>query len=143
GQLATGNNLAFTASLKYFAGDFQFQVAGYATGTTGMGNYQADSLGLESGFLGTPLYLAEADIQYNNGGFSAKALGTYASLPDAQNINAAFASNVFKSMYGFYGELAYDLLHNTGTNKQLVGFARYENLDLNHTIPTNGINDPT
>ena len=143
GQLATGNNLALNASLKYFAGDLQFQVSGYMSGTTGMGNYQADSLGLESGIFGSPLYLGEADIQYNHGGFSAKALGTYASLPDAQKINAAFASNVFKAMYGAYAEVAYDLLHNTGTTKQLVGFARYENLNLNHEIPANGITDPT
>lgn len=143
GQLATGNNLAFTASLRYFAGDFQFQVSGYGGGTTGMGTYQADSLGLESGLLGTPIYLGEADIQYNKGGFAAKLLGTYVSYPDAGKVNAAFASNVFKAMYGAYGELAYNLLYHTRSRHQLVGFVRYENLDLNHEVPAGGIQDPT
>ena len=143
GQLATGNNLALTASLRAFAGDFQFQVSGYAGGTTGIGAYQADSLHLQSGTFGSPMYLGEADIQYNNGGFSAKALGTYVSLPDAANINSAYANNVSKAMYGAYGEIGYDLLHNTGSKHQLVAFGRYENLDMNDKIPQNGINDPT
>lgn len=143
GQLATGDNLALTASLRYFTGDFQFQVSGYAGGTTGVGAYQADSLSLQSGMFGSPLYLGEADIQYNNGGFSAKALGTYVSLPDASNINSAFGSNVPKTMYGAYGEIAYDLLHNTGSKHQLVAFGRYENLNMNTSIPQNGITDPT
>ncbi|SEA64825.1 Phosphate-selective porin O and P [Arachidicoccus rhizosphaerae] len=143
GQLASGNNLALTASLRYFVGDFQFQVSGYMSGTTGMGNYQADSLGLASGPFGTPLYLGEADVQYNKGGFSAKALGTYVTMPDASKVNNAFASNVFKTMNGIYGELSYDLLHNTGSHQQLIGFGRYEYLNLNDEIPSNGIKDPT
>lgn len=143
GQMATGDNLAVTASLRYFIGDFQFQVSGYAGGTTGLGAYQADSLHLQSGVFGTPIYLGEADVQYNQGGFSAKALGTYVSLPDASNINSAFGNNVPQAMYGAYGEIAYDLLHNTGSKHQLVAFCRYENLDLNAQIPQNGINDPT
>lgn len=143
GQLATGNNLALTASLRAFMGDFQFQVSGYMGGTTGMGAYQADSLHLQSGIFGSPLYLGEADVQYNNGGFSAKALGAYVSLPDAANINSAFANNVPKTMYGAYGELAYNLLYNTDSKHQLVAFGRYENLNMNQTIPQNGITDPT
>jgi hypothetical protein len=143
GQLATGDNLAFTASVRYFLGDFQFQVSGYVGGTTGLGAYQADSLHLQSGMFGNPMYLGEADIQYNHGGFSAKALGTYVSLPDANNINTAFASNVPEAMYGAYLELAYNLLHNVNDKKQLVMFGRYEKLDLNNKIPVSGIIDPT
>ncbi len=143
GQMATGDNLALTASLRYFTGDLQFQVSGYAGGTTGFGAYQADSLHLQSGIFGSPIYLGEADFQYNHEGFSAKALGTYVSLPDASDINSAFANNVPQTMYGVYGEIGYDLLHNMGSKHQLVAFARYENLDLNARIPQNGISDPT
>ncbi|ANI89869.1 hypothetical protein A9P82_11570 [Arachidicoccus ginsenosidimutans] len=143
GQLATGDNLALTASLRYYLGDFQFQVSGYAGGTTGVGAYQADSLGLKSGTFGTPMYLGEADLQYNNSGFSFKALGTYVSYPDAANVNSAYASNIFQAMYGAYGEVGYDLLHNMGTKKQLVAFGRYERLNMNSKIPQNGITDPT
>lgn len=143
GQMATGNNLALTASLRYYMGDFQFQVSGYTGGTTGLGTYQADSLHLQSGIFGSPIYLAEADFQYDHEGFSAKALGTYVSLPDASNINSAFANNVPQTMYGMYGEIGYDLLHKSGSKHQLVAFARYENFNLNAKIPQNGISDPT
>lgn len=143
GQLATGNNLALTASLRAFTGDFQFQVSGYIGGTTGLGAYQADSLHLQSGMFGSPLYLGEADVQYNNGGFSAKALGTFVSLPDAGNINSAFANNVPQEMGGAYLEFGYDLLHSSGQKRQLVAFARGEALTLNNKIPQNGISDPT
>lgn len=143
GQLATGDNLTFTASVRYYLGDFQFQVAGYAGGTTGMGAYQADSLHLQSGMFGNPMYLGEADIQYNHGGFSFKALGSYVSLPDAQSVNAAFAKNIPEAMYGMYAEVAYDLLHQLNIKKQLVAFGRYERLDMNAKIPASGIIDPT
>lgn len=147
GQLATGDNLALTASLKAFTGNFQFQVSGYMGGTIGLGAYQADSLGLQSGTFGSPIYLGEADIQYDHGGFSAKALGTYISYPDANAINQAYANNTPKAMYGAYGELSYDLLHSIpvqkNKNRHLLAFARYENLDLNAEIPVSGITDPT
>jgi hypothetical protein len=143
GQLATGDNLAVNAAIRYYIGDFQFQVAGYAGGTTGMGAYQADSLHLQSGVFGNPMYMGEADIQYNHGGFSFKVLGSYVSLPKAGSINEAFAKNVPEEMYGTYAEIAYDLLHGMNTKRQLVAFGRYERFDLNAKIPASGIIDPT
>lgn len=144
GQLATGNNIALMASAKLFTGDLQWQVSGYMGGTTGVGNYQADSLHLESGPFGAPLYLAEADVQYNKNGFSAKALGTLVSLPQAKSINSAYANNTPAAMYGAYAEIGYDLFYNKPKmkQKQLIAFARFEKLDLNARIPSNGITDP-
>lgn len=147
GQMASANNLAVNAALQYFAGNWKIQLAGYAGGTTGLGPRAADSLQLESGAFGSPLYLGEADVQYSNKGISFKALGTYISIPDARSINRAFDNNTPSSMYGAYAELAYNVLmlsHNDKwSNKQLNVFARYENLDMNASIPVNGLHDGT
>jgi len=147
GQLAGATNLAVTAAVQYFAGNWKFQVSGYMGGTTALGPRAADSLQLESGIFGTPMYLAEGDIQYYNKGLSFKALGCNVSLPDASSINRAYANNVATQMYGAYAELGYNLLQTSKKqkwqHKQLNIFARYELLDLNAKIPDNGVYDGT
>lgn len=147
GRLAGANNLAVTASAQYFAGNFKFQVSGYVGGTNPLSPRQSDSLQLNSGMMGTPLYLGEADIQYAKGGFSAKALGCIIALPDASAVNRAYANNVAEQMYGAYGELAYNLFHSAKSDRwksqQLNIFARYEMFDLNAQIPSNGVYDGT
>jgi hypothetical protein len=147
GQMASANNMAVTAAVQYFAGNWKFQVSGYAGGTTTLGQRASDSLQLESGVFGTPLYLAEADIQYANRGISFKALGCNISIPKASSINRAFDNNVPEQIYGAYAELGYNLLNTAKAEKwktkQLNIFARYELFDLNAKIPDNGIIDGT
>ena len=135
GNNALANNIAVTAAVQYNISDFKFQVSGYAGGTVGLNQRGADSLGLNSGGFGTPLYLGEADVQYNNGGIAFKALGTYVSYPDAGTVNAAYNNNSSTSMYGAYAELGYNWLHTKQTTAQFILFARGEMLDMNATIP--------
>ncbi|HLK27903.1 MAG TPA: hypothetical protein VKT28_04935, partial [Puia sp.] len=136
GNLATANNLAVTASVQYSVGDLKFQVSGYMGGTVGLRKTAADSLGLNSGGFGTPLYLGEANVQYANGGFSAKAIYARIYYPDAEKINAAYAKNISTGMYGSYIEAGYDLLYHRQKKAQCIAFARAEFLDMNATIPT-------
>ncbi|MFL9482378.1 hypothetical protein ACI6Q2_06330 [Chitinophagaceae bacterium LWZ2-11] len=143
GSSATANNIALTAAVQYAVNNFKFQVSGYVGGTVGLSPLSADSLGLDSGAFGTPVYLGEADLQYAKGGFSAKALGTYIYYSDADKVNAAYAKNTASGMYGAYGELAYDLLHTKHKQDQFIAFARCEMLDLNSSIPGNAIYDGT
>jgi hypothetical protein len=147
GQLAGANNLAVTAAVQFFAGNWKFQVSGYYGGTTPLGSRAADSLKLESGIFGTPLYLAEADVQYANKGISFKALAANVGMPKAEMVNLAYDHNVPEQMYGVYAELGYNLLQTVKSEKwhkrQLNVFARYEMLDLNAKIPANGIIDGT
>lgn len=145
GKNATANNLAVSAALQYYVKNIAFQVSGYAGGTNGLSKRASDSLALESGVFGLPLYLGEADVQWSAHGISAKLLGAYISLPDAQAINTAYANNVSKTMWGGYAEIAYNLLENS---KKLKGqqfniFGRYEMLDLNSSIPADAIYDGT
>lgn len=143
GSGAYANNLAVTASLQYYWQNFRFQVSGYAGGTNGLNARKSDSLKLSHGTFSLPIYLGEADIMYSNNGFSAKAIGTLISFPNAADVNRAYANNVAKVMYGAYGELAYNLLEKSVQYKeqQLNVFGRYEILDLNSSIPANGIYD--
>ena len=141
GQLASANNIAVTAAVQYFAGNWKFQASGYMGGTTAMPSKYADTLQLESGAFGSPLYLEEADIQYASKGISFKALGCNVSIPEAESINRAYNNNTAEQMYGAYAELGYNLLQTAKSEKwktkQLVFFDRYEVLDMNAKIPVN------
>lgn len=145
GSDALANNLAVTAAVQYNIGNFKFQVSGYTGGTVGLNQRSADSLGLDNGAFGTPLYLGEADVQYAKNGFSAKALGTFISYPDADKVNVAYAKNISSGMYGAYAEVAYDLLYKKQKTAQCIAFVRGEVLDLNSSVPAEpkGIYDGT
>ncbi|MEP6683186.1 MAG: hypothetical protein ABJA35_07995 [Parafilimonas sp.] len=145
GSSALANNLAVTAAVQYNINNFKFQVSGYAGGTVGLNQRAADSLGLDNGAFGTPVYLGEADVQFAKNGFSSKALGTYIAYPDADKINVAYAKNIGSGMYGAYIELAYDLLYKKQKTAQFITFVRGEVLDLNASLPAEpkGIYDGT
>jgi len=143
GRNATASNLAINGSLQYNVDPFIFQVSGYYGGTLGVASTLTDSLHLSSGPFGTPVAIGEADVQYSSHGFQFKILGTFISIPDAGAINRAFANNTPERAYGAYVEAGFDLLSafRETSNQQLVAFARYEKLDLNSALPSNGIHD--
>ena len=145
GRHATFNNMAITAALQYNKNNFKVQLSGYYGGTIGAAPREADSLQVSSGLLGTPVILGEADAQYTIRGFNAKILGTIISIPDAAAVNRAFANNTPKTMYGAYAEVAYNILQEVkkANDHQLIVFARYEKLNINAVIPSNGIADGT
>jgi len=145
GRNASANNLAVTASLQLNLNSFRAQVSGYYGGTVGESKRKADSLGLSSGPFAIPVELGEADIMYSKGGFSTRALATIVNMPDASEINRAFANNTPQTMYGAYLELAYDLLYLNAKphQQQFIVFVRDERLDMNYQIPGNGVIDGT
>lgn len=145
GSNALANNLGLTASLQYAIGDLRLQVSGYAGGTVGLRRESADSLGLDSGAFGTPIYLGEANAQYAKNGISVKVLGAVIDYPDAAKVNTAYANNIAKTMYGAYAEAGYDWLYSKQGKEQFITFARLEVLDLNASIPSppKGIYDGT
>jgi hypothetical protein len=145
GRNASANNLALTGSIQMYAGNIKLQASGYYGGTVGLPSLQADSLHLASGMFGTPVVIGELDAQYEQNGFSVKVLYVFVSIPDASDINNAYGNNTPKAEYGAYAEIGYDLLHlfSITDGKQLVVFLRYEKLDMNASIPLNGILDGT
>lgn len=139
GSFATANNISITAAAVYNYSPVRFQVSGYAGGTVGLGSRGADSLGLDGGAFGIPLYLGEADVKYDKQGLSAKLLGVIVSYTDAGRINAAYGKNLATQMYGAYAEIGYDVLYGRSNRKgsaaQLITFVRMEFLDMNAKIP--------
>ncbi len=139
GQAPKGLNLAMNGSLLYYINNFRIQVSGYYGGSTAEEKRVADSLELSSGPFANPVFLSEANVSYYNGGFLVRAIGTYASIQNADEINKAYANNTPEKMYGGYAELAYDVLHHLKKQHSLVVFARYEHISLNAKMPKNGI----
>lgn len=139
GALATTNNIALTLSAAYNIHHLRFQVSGYAGGTTTLSPRGSDSLQLNGGAFGTPVFLGEADVQYQHKAWSGKALASIISFPDAAAVNTAFGLNTASRMTGAYAELGYDLLYQRASKKkkesQLILFARYEFLDMNAEVP--------
>jgi len=145
GSNATASNIAVTGALLYYLKDFRLQASAYYGGSAGLVSRVADSLKLNSGPFGTPVALVEANIQYHKNGIVFKALATTVQIPDAYAINRAYANNTPSSMFGAYAEVGYNLFKafNESTTKNFTLFARYEWMDLNQTIPSNGIENGT
>ncbi|HTP79539.1 MAG TPA: hypothetical protein VMM57_03960 [Bacteroidota bacterium] len=145
GRLATANNLAVTGAVQMFIGGMRTQISGYYGGTVGLSPRQADSLQLISGMFGSPVGIGEADLVYDENKFSFRALGVIVTIPEASDINRAYANNTPSGEYGAYAEIGYDILStiSPGVSAQLVVFARIEVLDMNSTVPANGITDGT
>ncbi len=145
GSNASANNLAVTGAIQCSKNSFKAHLSGYYGGTVGVAKRIADTLKLSAGILGTPVFLGEADIQYELEGFSLRLLGSMISIPDAAKINNAYHSNTPKTAFGAYAELSYNLFQKMSSPqaKQLLLFVRYEWLDLNATIPNNGVMDKT
>ena len=145
GRNASANNLAVTASVQLYIGNLKAQVAGYYGGTVGLAPKEADSLKLNSGIFGTPVMIGEADIQYETRGFSVRILGSVISIPDASDINRAYANNTPQYAYGAYAEIAYNIFESMKQiqEQKMILFVRCEKLNMNAKIPNNGITDGT
>jgi hypothetical protein len=145
GSFAVANNIAVTGSLQYRWGDFRFQASGYVAGTTALNKRAADSLELDGGAFGMPLYMGDANVQYSRDGVSARLLAAYISFPEAARVNTTYAKNIANSMYGSYMELGYDWFWRRQKGGQFISFARYEVMDMNASIPSapEGIYDGT
>ena len=141
GSNATASNLAVTGALLYYVKNWRLQASAYYGGSAGLTKHVADSLQLSSGVFGTPVGLLEANAQYRKNGISFRALAAMVGIPDAFDINRAYANNTPSRMVGGYAEVGYNFyqLINANARKNLIVFARQEFMDINYTIPSNGI----
>lgn len=72
--------------------------------------------------------LWSADLRYNVGDLTVRAVGALATIGDADKINARFGNNVADKLYGYYLEGAYNILPLVipDSEQELFLFARYE-----------------
>jgi len=143
GRTASAVALALTGSIAKSVGSARIQVSGYYGGSAGLPPAETDSLRLQGGAFGTPVALGEADAQFSAGRFAFRILGTLVSIPDAGRINDAFGNNTPRSAYGAYAEAACRVFPGTedAAGGALNAFLRYERLNLNASLPSNGIQD--
>ena len=145
GSNASAANLGLSGSLLYYVGDLRLQTSGYYGGAAGLTQREADSLQLDYGLFGTPVRLLEVNAQYLGEKLRLKVLASQVEIQDASRINRAYASNTPQGMYGAYLEAGCDLWSwiKPAQKRDLIAFVRYEALDMNAVLPTNGIDDPT
>ncbi|MCC6290123.1 MAG: hypothetical protein IT249_19770 [Chitinophagaceae bacterium] len=140
GSAATGLGLGASGALLYYINDFRFQLSGYVGGSTAVEKRVADSLHLNSGAFGNPVILGDFNVQYSNNGWNVRAIISGVQIPNASNINQAYANNTPKSIYGGYAEAGYDLLYpKHKEEKKLIVFGRFEHMNLGAALPSNGI----
>lgn len=141
GKNATYTNLAVHGSLLYYIGNLRVQASGYYGGSAGLSELEADSLLLDNSTFGTPVALTEANIKYSTELYSVTALASFISISDAEEINRAYDNNTPESITGMYAEASINILKlfNPSAKKTLDYYIRYEWMDLNNTIPENGV----
>lgn len=143
GSGATGMGLGLSGSLLYYTGHFRVQASAWMGGSTAVSKRVADSLHLNHGAFGNPVMLGEINAQYSHQAWNIRAIVTGVSVPNALNINKAYANNTPKSAYGGYLEGAYDLFwakHQGAKSCWLFG--RYEYMDLSAKMPSVGLPNP-
>lgn len=108
--------------------------------------YSGDS-GLGS-FDGGRLTLADIHVDWKWRGLELRGLVTRAIISDVETINAAHLDSdgnadplgsdetVGERLFGWYGQIAYDVLSPLGnSDQQLFPFVRYERIDTQHRVP--------
>lgn len=140
GNVSNGNSVGINGSLLYYVDNFRIQYSTYMGGTTAIEQRVADSILIKSKSFSNPVFLNEFNVQYRNNGVEAKALAAYISIPNALEINRAYANNTPNAVLGAYAEIGYNILTKTKYNKHsFVPFVRYEYMDLNSSIASNGV----
>jgi hypothetical protein len=141
GKNASYTNLALTGSLLYNIKNYKFQVSGYYGGAAGLSDRDADSLLLDNSIFGTAVGLVEASAKYDGKLFSFTALASYITIPDAYEINRAYANNTPEAVTGGYVEGAINLLKlcKPDSKRSFTFFTRFEMMNLDQKIASNGI----
>ena len=128
GADANAKVLAVSGALLYYYRNFRIQLSGYYGGSNTMSDKHTDSLSITKGVFGSPVQLIEGNVQYKSKALQIKALGTFVNINDADKINAMYGNGVSQQMFGYYGEIGYNLNHKK--DKPFVVFSRYENLRM-------------
>jgi len=87
---------------------------------------------------GAFLTMWEAHAQVEWRGLWFRMLGVLTDLDDADVLSAALEDTIASKMFGFYAEIAYDVLPHVfpGTTQALAPFFRYEIFDTQDRVPS-------
>jgi hypothetical protein len=136
GSEGKAEDLAGVARFEYASkAGFSFGVSGYYGGAD-----QGDSA------LGNVhVAIGGLDARYRRHGWDLRGVGYVVTVDGAGNVFSATGQLIGKTMVGWYGEVAYDLLRRdaqgTGT-KSLMVFGRFEDFDTMDEAPGGNPSDP-
>lgn len=140
GAGANANTLAVTGALLYYKNNFRAQISGYFGGSNTMSTADADSFNVSKGVFGAPVELLECNLQYKVKGLQLKGLVSFVNIQEADRLNSFYGNNVAQNIVGYYFEAGYNLTHKT--DKSLILFSRYENIDMANKISANTFYNP-
>lgn len=125
GAEGKAENLAAVARLEFAS------AAGLSLGVSGYygGAGQGDSA-LADVFVG----IGGADARYRRHGWDLRTAAYFVTVDGADRVSASVGQTIGRTMTGWYGEAAYDLLRG-GRGRSLMAFGRFENLDTMDRVP--------
>jgi hypothetical protein len=139
GSQAIAENWAFTGRVDYTPSYAPGLMIGASTyvGDSGQGKLYD---GQKANVL-TQLY--EGHVQWHYKGLEFRALGAYGKIGDAGLVSAANGEVVGKDNYGWYTEVAYDVMPLLwkDTTQYLAPFFRYEKYDTLASVPSGYADD--
>ena len=98
---------------------------------------------LGTGSFDNAVALISADARYDVGPLMFRGVVANISIADAENINAAYGSQVGSRITGGYAEAAYNVLSALApaSTQRLNAFLRYERFDTQADVPTGVVKD--
>lgn len=134
GSNSLAENWAFTGRVDYAPPELTGLLVGASTfiGDAGQGEL----------YLGQKIpastWLSEGHIQWHYKGLEFRTLGAYGTIGNAATLSAAKGETIGSSNYGFYTELAYNVMPWLWreSTQYLAPFFRYETFDTLATVPT-------
>ncbi len=132
---ASASNFAFTGRVSY---------SGLSGLKLGASFYSGNSSQEKTAVYGkSRITMWNVDARFNWKGLKLTALYAGGTVSDTDKINAVSGSVMGKSFYGFYGEIAYNVLSLLDTDHYLAPFARYEQFDTQRSVATGFTRDFT
>ena len=104
--------------------------------------------GADQGDPGLPqvrVAMENVDARYRRNGFDLKGVFYHSSIDNADQLSDALNDVIGESMFGVYGEAAYDFLRRDrpgSSGRALFLFGRFESFDTNADVPTGLTADP-
>ena len=91
------------------------------------------------------LLMWEVHAQYQYRGLHLRALYTQATIDDTAILSAHWEQGISDTLWGYYGEVAYDILPmmNPNTRMALEPFLRYERFNTQENVPAGFTPDET
>jgi len=101
------------------------------------GSAAQDSV-LGDGAFDAPVALVSGDVRFDAGPWAVRGVVAWLDIADAEAIDARYASDVGRRIWGGYVEGSVNLLHYLvpASTHRLTAFARYERFDTHHKVPS-------